>query len=92
MPFLKYVLPVVLLHNVFYEIGVYDTPYTVKEYAFQICRTLFMSIGNNEPLLKQLWFLKVLFLTEIYYAIIIYVAYKVGCSKYYILFFSIFLH
>lgn len=87
VPFLKYVLPVVLLHNVFYEIGVYDTPYTVKEYVFQICRTLLMSVGNNEPLLKQLWFLKVLFLTEIYYAIIIYVANKVGCSKYSILFF-----
>ena len=25
VPFLKYVLPIVLLHNVFYKLGVYET-------------------------------------------------------------------
>lgn len=85
VPFLKYVLPIVLLHNVFYKLGVYETHFTANEFIFQICRTLLMSLGTNEPLLGQLWFLKVLFLTEIYYAAIVFLTHQIGCSKYYIL-------
>lgn len=85
IPFLKYVLPIVLCHNILYSIGVYNVHFTFKDYSFQACRTLLMSIGNEEPLLRQMWFLKVLLLTEIYYSFIVYISNKICVPKYYIL-------
>ena len=75
-PFLLFVVPICLLHNVFYELGLYEKDYDLKQYAVQIIRCFSFSIGTNEPWLQQLWFLKTLFLAEVFYALIGYITNK----------------
>lgn len=69
LPFLYYSLPIILLHNLLYHYGAYDQTYSINDYFMQLIRTLFMSMGNTELHLRSFWFLKVLFLAEIYYAL-----------------------
>lgn len=85
LPFLKYAIPIILLHNVLYSWGWYDTNFTVAEYGKQLARTLVLSIGDKEPLLKHLWFIKTLFLAEILYAILLYVLQKLHVRKWYVI-------
>lgn len=85
LPFLKYAIPVILLHNIFYSCGGYDTSFTVTEYGKQLARTFVLSIGDEEPLLKHLWFIKALFLAEILYALLLYVLQKVRIKKWYVI-------
>ncbi len=70
IPFLLFVIPICLLHNVFYELGIYDAKYSVSQYIVQILRCFTFSVGKTEPFLPQLWFLKTLFLAEILYAML----------------------
>lgn len=86
IPYLKYALPIILLHNVFFQFGLYEHSYTLENYAFQILRTLFFSIGTTEPFLGQLWFIKTLFLAEIYYAVLVYISFKSNINKWIFLF------
>lgn len=59
IPFLKYAIPIVLLHNVFFSYGIYTSGYEGwHEWVTQIGRTLLFCIGTTEPLLGQLWFIK----------------------------------
>lgn len=85
IPFLKYALPIVLLHNLFFNIGLYEHSYTTNEYISQLLRTFLFSIGETEPLLGQLWFIKVLFLAEVYYAVLVYMTHWVKINKWIIL-------
>ena len=85
IPFLKFAIPICLLHNVFYEIGLYNLHYDTTQYILQILRTLFFSVGETEPFLPQLWFIKVLFLAEILYAIIVYLCKKVNIVKWHVI-------
>lgn len=80
-PFLLFVVPICLLHNVFYELGLYEKDYDLKQYAVQIIRCFSFSIGTNEPWLQQLWFLKTLFLAEVFYALIGYSTNKYKIKK-----------
>lgn len=80
-PFLYYSIPIILLHNAFAHIGFYENAYDIKGIIMQLCRTCLMSIGETEPLLPQLWFLKVLFLMEIMYACVVYMASKLRIEK-----------
>lgn len=82
IPFLKYSLPIIILHNAFYSLGLYSIQYNLKDYSFQVFRTLLFSIGEKECLLPQLWFLKVLFLMEIIYGVIIWCSHKLQINKY----------
>lgn len=83
-PFLLFVVPICLLHNAFYELGLYEKDYDLKQYAVQIIRCFSFSIGTNEPWLQQLWFLKTLFLAEVFYALIGYITNKYKIKKLYI--------
>lgn len=85
IPFLKYALPIILLHNLFFNIGLYEHSYTMTEYVRQLLRTFLFSIGETEPLLGQLWFIKALFLAEVYYAVLVYVTHLVKINKWIIL-------
>ncbi len=85
IPYLKYTLPLVLLHNIFVYLDFYNEYFTFKDYVYQIARTLLFSMGEHEPFLKQVWFIKVLFLLEIYYSVFIYIAHKIKINKYYFL-------
>lgn len=86
IPYLKYALTIVILHNVFFQINLYEHSYTAEEYFYQILRTLAFSIGTTEPFLGQLWFIKTLFLAEIYYAILVYISFRCKINKWIILF------
>lgn len=86
IPYLKYALPIILLHNVFFQIGLYEHQYTIENYIHQILRTLFFSIGTTEPFLGQLWFIKTLFLAEIYYAVLVYISFRSKINKWIFLF------
>ena len=90
IPFLKYSIPIVLLHNIFTWVGFNNHYYTLVEYLKQLLRTLLFSIGK-EPLLDQLWFIKVLFLAEVYYTTIVYITYRMKINKWLILFPLIFI-
>jgi fucose 4-O-acetylase-like acetyltransferase len=81
LPFLKYSIPVILLHNVFYQQGWYTHGYDFYGWVIQIGRTLLFSIGKTEPLLAQLWFIKVLFIMEILYAVLLYFFQKWNINK-----------
>ena len=70
VPFLMFVIPICLLHNVFWEFGLYENRYSLHQYLIQMARCFAFSIGKNEPFLPQLWFLKTLFLGEIIYAMV----------------------
>ena len=83
-PFLLFVVPICLLHNVFFELGLYEKNYDLKQYAVQMIRCFSFSIGTNEPWLQQLWFLKTLFLAEVFYALIGYLSQKNKVVKLYI--------
>lgn len=85
IPFLKYALPIILLHNLIFNIGLYEHSYTTGEYIRQLLGTFLFSIGETEPLLGQLWFIKVLFLAEVYYSVLVYVTYLVKINKWIIL-------
>lgn len=85
LPFLYYSLPIILLHNVFYNLGMYSSGYTLTQYLLQIGRTLLFSMGITEPLLSQFWFLKALFFAEVFYAILVFISFKFKISKWYIL-------
>ena len=84
-PFLYYSIPIVLLHNVFASIGLYESVYDARGLLVQLIRVLLFSIGDTEPFLPQLWFIKVLFITEILYALAVMVAVKMRVNKYYLL-------
>lgn len=81
LPFLYYSLPIILLHNVFYNLGMYSSGYTLTQYIVQVGRTFLFSIGTSEPLLGQFWFLKALFIAEIIYSIFVFLAFKINISK-----------
>lgn len=81
IPFLMFAMLITALHNAFYTIGVYETNYTITDYLHQILRTLLFSVGTNEPMLRQLWFMKSLFLCEIIYAIFVYISHKANINK-----------
>jgi len=81
VPFLYYVIPIVLFHNVFSAIGFYDHSYDLKGYVVQLVRSLLMSVGENEPFLPQMWFMKVLFIMEIGYAGLTHLSHKLHVSK-----------
>lgn len=72
IPFLTYSVPIVLLHNILYYIGCYDNEYSLTGFITQLVRTLLFSIGKDEPLLPQLWFIKCLFIVEILFAVVAY--------------------
>ena len=84
-PFLYYSLPIVLLHNVFASAGLYETFYDARGFIIQLAKVLLFSIGETEPFLPQLWFIKVLFITEILYALVVMMCVRMGFSKYYLL-------
>ena len=86
LPFLYYSIPIILLHNVFTSIGFYENAYDIKNFIHQLFRTLLFSIGENEPFLPQLWFIKVLFIMEVSYAILLYVCIKLKIRKWFLLF------
>lgn len=85
IPFLKYSVPIILLHNVFYLQGWYAVEYSMTDWMMQFGRTLLFSIGMTEPLLHQLWFIKVLFIAEMLYALLVFTVQKVGVSKWYVI-------
>ena len=82
IPFLKYAMPIVILHNLFYNWGFYENGFSINEYILQIIRTILFSIGDKEPLLPQLWFIKVLFIMELLYAFIILMCHKLKIDSY----------
>lgn len=84
-PFLYYSIPIVLLHNVFASAGLYGSFYDAKGFIIQLARVLLFSIGETEPFLPQLWFIKVLFITEILYALVVMMSVRMVFSKYYLL-------
>ncbi len=81
IPFLKFALAISILHNVFYALGLYAHEYDIAQYGVQIVRTLLFSVGETEPFLPQLWFIKVLFIAEMFYAAIVYLCQKYGIGK-----------
>lgn len=85
IPFLKYSLPIILLHNFFYYQGWYTNCYSLQGWIEQISRTILFSIGTTEPLLAQLWFIKVLFITELLYAFLLYVLQRCHVNKWIII-------
>lgn len=80
LPFLMFVIPICLLHNLIWDIGLYENRYDIHQYIIQMIRCLTFSIGQTEPFLPQLWFLKSLFLAEILYAIIHYACNRIKLS------------
>ena len=78
-------MPIVILHNVIFGLGFYETAYSWKEYLVQIVRTLLFSIGETEPFLPQLWFIKSLFFAEIFYALIVVIARRNKIEKWLII-------
>lgn len=85
IPFLKFAIPICLLHNAIYAAGLYNVHYDTTQYIMQIVRTLLFSVGETEPFLPQLWFIKVLFIAEVMYAVIVYVCHWLGISKWYVI-------
>ena len=85
IPFLKFALAISLLHNAFYAVGLYAREYDIAQYGIQIVRTLLFSVGETEPFLPQLWFIKVLFIAEMFYAVIVYLCQKYGIDKWYVI-------
>ena len=83
-PFLLFVIPICLLHNAFFELGLYENEYDIRQYAIQMLRCISFSIGTNEPWIQQLWFLKTLFLAEVLFAIFGYLFRKHKVWKLYI--------
>ena len=81
IPFLKFAIPICILHNLFFAIGLYNIHYNTTQYIQQILRTIFFSVGETEPFLPQLWFIKVLFLAEMFYAVIVYLCKKMCIDK-----------
>lgn len=81
LPFLLFAVLITVLHNVFFTIGVYETNYNFSDFVRQMVRTLSFSIGTNEPMLRQLWFMKSLFLCEVIYAIFVYFSHKTNVNK-----------
>lgn len=80
LPFLMFVIPICLLHNLIWDIGLYENRYDIHQYIIQMIRCLTFSIGQTEPFLPQLWFLKSLFLAEILYVIIHYACNRIKVS------------
>lgn len=89
IPFLLFAVPICLLHNVFYDLGVYDTEYNINQYITQILRCLTFSVGTTEPFLPQLWFLKTLFLAEILYSFLHWVCNRMNIKQFYLLLLAI---
>lgn len=85
IPFLMFVLPICMLHNAIWNLGIYENHYDTHQYVIQIARCFAFSIGQTEPFLPQLWFLKTLFVAEILYAIIHYVCSKIGCKFWWVI-------
>lgn len=89
IPFLLYVIPICLLHNAFYELGLYDVKYSVSLYFLQILRCFTFSVGTTEPFLPQLWFLKTLFLAEILYSFLHFLCNRLKINSLYLLLLAI---
>lgn len=61
--FVKWTIIFVLLHNLFYNLGIYEVTYTYKEIALKILKSLDMN--KTEQLLSGFWFLKSLMIASI---------------------------
>lgn len=55
VPYVKYTLIFILLHNLFYALHIYDNSYTLPETAIRCVKTLFMTTG--EQMLGGFWFM-----------------------------------
>lgn len=85
LPYLLFALIIIFFHNVFFSLNVYEKYYSIYDFVSQLLRTFLFSIGTDEPFLRQLWFMKTLFLCEIYYGIIVYGMHKINLNKYYLI-------
>lgn len=68
-PFLKWNLIFIILHNVLFSIGIYESAYTAKDMATQALKSVFMT--GAEQMLGGYWFLGGLFLASILSLIIL---------------------
>lgn len=70
IPFLKIAVFFLLMHNVFAFLGANPRFYEGWDFARQAGRIALFSTGNDEVLIRSLWFLKALFVSElIFFAI-----------------------
>ena len=68
LPYLKYSLLFLLLHNIFFQFYLYEYPYDYIDFLRQFLKTLVMS--DYETMLRPFWFIKVFFLSSIFAAIV----------------------
>lgn len=66
-PFVKYGLLFLLLHNLFYKIGLYKDYFTIQEMLKEALSIL--KFFGFEPLLGVFWFLKSLFVVNVVFAV-----------------------
>ncbi len=57
LPYIKYSVLFLLLHNVFYHVGVYKNAYTLYDFQFRAVR-IFFSMTMHDQLLGGYWFLR----------------------------------
>lgn len=76
LPFVFFSLIIVCLHNSFVGIGLLTDKYTIGSFLNQVVRTLLFSNGIREPFLIPLWFMKTLFLCEVFHSLSIYILNK----------------
>lgn len=81
LPYLMFASVITLLHNVFYQIGFYKDYYSGTDFIKQMVRVVAFSPGNMQSLLQPLWFLKVLFICGILYALFVYASYRIKKNK-----------
>ena len=59
IPFIKWSILFVLLHNLFYQLGIYSTEYSIREITAKILGSLLFN--GTEQLLGAFWFINCLF-------------------------------
>lgn len=82
LPYLKWSVPFLLLHNVFYAIGLYHTQYGYLGKGFSYysfsdfwkrLASIVFTMEKHEPLLGGFWFLKTLFLSSVLMILLSYI-------------------
>lgn len=78
LPFIKYELIFLIFHNLFVKLNLYNYKYYhVKDFMNNIIKILTFHEVQSE-ILGQFWFIKVLFITNIMFALINFIIYKIN--------------
>lgn len=93
MPYVKWSILFLLVHNLFFNIGIYNSSYgyggkvfymySQKEYMKRLVYIL-LTMEKQEPLLGGYWFIKVLLLSSVLVNVLYYIQNHFKLSKYFI--------